>query len=167
MDYIKRTICLEGARTRTQGLMPYYEFSTANNSIVYVDEDNNNGNWGQFVANPKFLNDKNKTYETMLRNYYTLLNMVRNGVKLRKVSTKENEIMFTEDLGAFTWNNTSKCFEGGEEPEFLYEYAAYDAKDFYSTRIESNRKETQNIRGKALALGSCRIDKSLLLSLSY
>lgn len=112
MDYIKRTICLEGARTRTQGLMPYYEFSTANNSIVYVGEDNNNGNWGQFVANPKFLNDKNKTYETMLRNYYTLLNMVRNGVKLRKVSTKENEIIFTEDLGAFTWNNTSKCFRG-------------------------------------------------------
>ena len=29
MDYIKRKICLEGARTRTQGLMPYYEFGKA------------------------------------------------------------------------------------------------------------------------------------------
>ena len=145
MDYIKRTICLEGARTRTQGLMPYYEFGTGNNERVYVDEDNNNGNWGQFVANPIFLHSNGKTYETMLRNYYALLNMVRNGVKLRKVSTKDNEIIFTEDLGAFSWDDTSKCFEGGEEPEFLYEYAAYDAKDFYSTRIDSVRSETQNV----------------------
>ena len=29
MDYIKKTICLEGARSRTQGLMPYYEIGAA------------------------------------------------------------------------------------------------------------------------------------------
>ena len=155
MDYVKKIICLEGARTRTQGLMPYYEFNTADNSRKTPTVNDKNGNWGQFVANPTFLGS-DKTYEGMLHAYYGLLNMARNGVKLRKVNTKEGEVIFTEDLGAFEWNG--QCFEGGEEPDFLYgnvddrgvktpnrDYATYDAKDFYSTDIESLREETRHI----------------------
>ena len=153
MDYIKKIICIEGARTRTQGLMPYYEFGKeysehkgggcgSISSLGLEKADGGNGNWGHFVANPCFLGT-GKTYEGMLHAYYSLLNMVRDGVKLRKVETKEGEIIFTEDVGAFEWNN--QCFEGGEEPETLYVYAAYDAKNFYSTDIESLREETKHI----------------------
>lgn len=155
MDYVKKIICLEGARTRTQGLMPYYEFNTADNSQKTPTVNDKNGNWGQFVANPTFLGS-GKTYEGMLHAYYSLLNMVRNGIKLRKVKTKEGETIFTEDLGAFEWNGT--CFEGGEEPDFLYgnvdergrktpnrDYASYGTKEFYSTDIESLREETRHI----------------------
>ena len=141
MDYIKRKICLEGARTRTQGLMPYYEFGTGNRELVSADGPN--GNWGQFVANPCFLANEGKTYETMLRNYYSILNMVRSGVKLRKVETKGGEIIFTEDVGAFEWKG--ECFSGGTEPNYLYEYAAYDAENFTSVQIDSLREETRNI----------------------
>ena len=141
MDYIKKTICLEGARTRTQGLMPYYEFGTGNGELVYVDGDN--GNWGQFVANPTFLSNHGKTYDGMLHGYYSLLNMVRNGIKLRMVSKGDEGVIYTEDTAAFEWNGT--CFDGGEEPDNLYEYAAYDAKDFYSTEIDGNREETKRI----------------------
>ena len=153
MDYIKKTICLEGARTRTQGLMPYYAFgkkySQHNGDCGSIGTleleiaNGENGNWGQFVANPCFLVDKGKTYEAMLRKYYELLNMVRTGVKLRKVETKEAEIIFTEDIGAFELDG--QCFSGGTEPDFLYDYAAYDAVDFHSTEIESLRDETRNI----------------------
>jgi hypothetical protein len=156
MDYIKKVICIEGARTRTQGLMPYYEFgktyeqhrgfacpSYMDNLDLESAGDSPVGNWGGFVANPCFLANSDKTYEAMLRNYYSLLNMVRNGIKLRKVETKEHEIIFTEDVGAFELNG--ECFEGGEEPDFLYVYASYDSKDFYSTDIESLREETKHI----------------------
>lgn len=160
MDFIKKTICLEGARARTQGLMPYYVFGGEyeEHDVVsgYVGDlglsaaTGENGNWGQFVANPWFLAEFGKTYEAMLRKYYDLLNMVREGVKLRKVETKDKQIIFTEDLGAFEW--VENCPEGGgpafnegTEPDFLYEYAAYDANDFYSTGIESLRDETKRI----------------------
>ena len=164
MDYIKRKICLEGARTRTQGLMPYYEFGKAYEQHVSGDSgysscftayeldlttaSDYNGNWGQFVANPCFLGLCGKTYNTMLYNYYSLLNMVRDGIRLRKVETKEGEIIFTEDVGGFTWDTCEsgkKGFVGGEEPDYLYEYAAYDAEDFTSTQIDSIREETRNI----------------------
>ena len=155
MDYIKKIICIEGARTRTQGLMPYYEFgkeyrehpgtgcSSMSSLNLESTEGKDNGNWGQFVANPCFLAENDKTYEGMLHAYYSLLNMVRNGIKLRKVETKEGEIIFTEDVGAFEWNN--ECFSGGTEPDFLYDYASYNAKEFYSTEIESLREETRRI----------------------
>ena len=143
MDFIKKTICLEGARTRTQGLMPYYEFGTGNSGRTIADGPN--GNWGEFVANPYFLAVKDKTYETMLHNYYELLNMVRDGIRLRKVSTKDNEVIFTEDLGAFSWNEASQCFDGGHEPDFLYEYAAYNADDFYFVNHNSLKEETKRI----------------------
>ena len=141
MDYIKRKICLEGARTRTQGLMPYYEFGTGNRELVPADGPN--GNWGQFVANPCFLADEGKTYETMLHNYYSLLNMVRDGVRLRKVVTKDGEIIFTEDIDSFVWGD--ECFSGGTEPDYLYDYAAYNSEDFTSTQIDSLREETRYI----------------------
>lgn len=156
MDYIKREICLEEARTRTQGLMPYYEFGKAygqhvvSGSSCYTRADLDlevasgfNGNWGQFVANPCFLASEGKTYETMLHNYYSILNMVRSGVKLRKVVTKDGDTIFTEDTGSFVWDG--ECFSGGTEPDYLYGYAAYDANDFTSTQIDSIREETRNI----------------------
>lgn len=184
MDYIKRKICLEGARTRTQGLMPYYVFgkvygqhkpyyvSVCNNcgysgetfdkcprcgstdvsikpacksigSLELETADGKNGNWGQIVANPCFLSMHDKTYNTMLYNYYSLLNMVRDGIRLRKVETKDGEIIFTEDVGAFDWDGD--CFSGGTEPDYLYEYAAYNAEDFTSSQIDSIREETRNI----------------------
>lgn len=155
MDYIKKIICIEEARTRTQGLMPYYEFgkeykehkgggcSSMSSLGLETTEGKDNGNWGQFVANPCFLASNDKTYEAMLRNYYTLLNMVRDGIKLRRVKTKEGEIIFTEDLGAFELNG--ECFDGGKEPDFLYDYAAYPDTDFYSTDIDSLREETKHI----------------------
>ena len=146
MDFIKKTICIEGARTRTQGLMPYYEYGTGNNELIYAD--GNNGNWGQFVANPDFLSDNNKTYESMLRKYYDMLNMVRSGVKLRKVETKEGEIIFTEDVGGFSWNTCEsgqEGFVGGEEPDYLYEYRAFDASEFTYSEIDSLREETRRI----------------------
>ena len=156
MDFIKKTICLEEARTRTQGLMPYYAFGGEPILTMAIGE---NGNWGQFVANPCFLAENNKTYEAMLRKYYKLLNMVREGVKLRKVETKEGEIIFTEDLGAFEWVKScpeggGPAFNGGTEPDLLYEYAAYDAKDFYSTEIESLRDETKHIYRSNIEVGS-------------
>ena len=141
MDFVKKTICLEDARTRTQGLMSYYEFGTDNGSLVSATGEN--GNWGQFVANPTFLSSKGKTYNTMLHNYYELLNMVRNGVKLRKVSVKDGEVIFTEDVGSFYYND--ECFSGGEEPEYLSAYSAYDAKYFSSNEIDSLRDETKHI----------------------
>lgn len=161
MDYIKRKICLEGARTRTQGLMPYYEFGktyeqhvVSGSSCYTIDElelevaSGFNGNWGQFVANPCFLANEGKTYETMLRNYYSILNMVRSGVKLRKVKTKDGGAIFTEDIGGFTFGDCPSGgtgFIGGDEPDYLYDYAAYDAKDFYSQGIDSVREETKRI----------------------
>ena len=144
MDFIKKTICLEGARTRTQGLMPYYEMGAEYEQHISGDSgysscfsasglgltiaSGENGNWGQFVANPCFLAENNKTYEAMLRKYYDLLNMVREGVKLRKVETKDEKIIFTEDLGAFEWvescpESGGPAFNGGTEPDFLYEKA--------------------------------------------
>ena len=69
--------------------------------------------------------------------------MVRSGVKLRKVETKGGEIIFTEDVGAFEWKG--ECFSGGTEPNYLYEYAAYDAENFTSVQIDSLREETRNI----------------------
>lgn len=154
MDYVKRIISLEGARTRTQGLMPYYELGNRSEKEHGPDcgtiEDldlliasGDNGNWGQFVANPCFLSSCGKTYNTMLERYYTLLNEVRDDVKLRKVKTKEGEIIFTEDVGAFYLKG--ECFSGGTEPEFLYDYAAYDDDMFYSTEIDSIREETKRI----------------------
>ena len=155
MDFIKKTICIEEARTRTQGLMPYYAFGESYEqhssgcgtvgSLELEIADGENGNWGQFVANPCFLAKEGKTYEAMLRKYYELLNMVREGVKLRKVETKggEGKIIFTEDVGAFYLNG--QCFSGGTEPDSLYQYAAYNAENFTSTEIESLREETRNI----------------------
>ena len=153
MDYIKKTICIEDARTKTQGLMPYYEVGTAYDehasedsaySCFYVDEldltiaSGNNGNWGQFVANPCFLIESGKTYNAMLHNYYAILNMVRNGVKLRKVSTKDGDV-FVEDMDSFFLSGT--CLSEVTEPESLYDYAAYDANDFQSTEIDGLREE--------------------------
>lgn len=154
MDLIKKTICIEGARTRTQGLMPYYKYGKAyemhSGKACHSIEElgletaaGHNGNWGQFVANPCFLVESGKTYETMLHNYYTILNMVREGTKLRKVKTKNEEIIFTEDVGAFYLDG--QCFSGGTEPDYLYEYAAYDTEDFTSERIDSLREETKDI----------------------
>lgn len=150
MDFIKKTICIEGARTRTQGLMPYYEIGAEYPSVSggchrietlgLTVASGENGNWGQIVANPCFLNGK--TYESMLGKYYEMLNLVRYGKKLRKVETKDGEI-FTEDIGAFSWNG--QCFDGGEEPGFLYDYAAYDSNDFYSVEVDSLREEAKRI----------------------
>lgn len=163
MDYIKKIICLEGARTRTQGLMPYYEFGKgyrqhkqeydrdgkpicSGKTVLNLESaDGPNGNWGQFVANPCFLSKEGKTYESVLRKYYEILNMVRSGVKLRKVEFKDGDIIFTEDVGAFEWNDTRKCFSGGTEPDSLYEYAAYDANDFNYGMLDSFRDETKRI----------------------
>ena len=153
MDYIKKTICIEGARTRTQGLMPYYAFGVSYeqhdsvsgtvDSLGLEIADGENGNWGQFVANPYFLASCGKTYDAMLDKYYELLNMVRNGVKLRKVVSNEGDIIFTEDTGSFFYNG--ECFSGGTEPDYLYGYAAYNAENFTSVQIESLREETRNI----------------------
>lgn len=154
MDYIKKVICLEGVRTRTQGLMPYYEIGKeyeqhSGGSCYTMSEldlesaSGENGNWGQIVANPCFLSESGKTYQSMLSKYYDMLNMVRNGIKLRKVETKNGEIIFTEDIGAFEW--AGNCFSGGTEPDTLYEYAAYRAEDFISTEIDSLREETRYI----------------------
>ena len=154
MDYIKKTICLEDARTRTQGLMPYFEFgkvyeSSPVSSCSTIDEllletaSGYNGNWGHFVANPCFLSDKGKTYETMLSRYYKLHNKVREGIKLRKVVTKGGEIIFTEDTGAFYLSGS--CFAGGNEPDSVYEYAAYDASGFYATEINGSRKGASRV----------------------
>ena len=61
MDYIKKIICIEEARTRTQGLMPYYEFgkeykehkgggcSSMSSLGLETTEGKDNGNWGQFL----------------------------------------------------------------------------------------------------------------------
>ena len=154
MDYIKKEICLDGERTRTQGIMPYYELGKAyeqhpGTTCFSISElgletaDGPNGNWGQFVANPCFLSEHNKTYNTLMYDYYQLLNMVRDGVKLRKVNTKNNEIIFTEDLESFSIDG--QCFYFGPEPESLYEYAAYNANDFHATNIESLRDETRTV----------------------
>lgn len=160
MDFIKKTVCIEGARSRTRGLLPYYEvdkvydqhvaFDSAGTPICYSMDDlglesasGNNGNWGGIVANPCFLAEKNKTYKTAIDNYYYLLNSVRNGIKLRKVKTKEGEIIFVEDVGAFEVNG--ECFSGGTEPESLYVYAAYDDDLFFSSTIDSIREETKVI----------------------
>ena len=141
MDYVKKIISIEDARTRTQGLMPYFELGKIYPSFDDITTERtvpvlgletasgDNGNWGQIVANPAFLNGKN--YETMLKRYYTLLNDARNGIKLRKVETKDNEVIFTEDIGVFSLDG--ECFSGGEEPDYIYEYAAYDTNQFYST----------------------------------
>ena len=185
MDYIKKKICLEVARTRTQGLVPYYELGKAygQHEPYYVsvcnecdyegddvfDEcprcgskdveikpackditslglepaDGPNGNWGQFPANPCFLAKWDKTYMGMLHAYYSLLNMVRDGIRLRKVSTKDGEVIFTGDLGAFELKG--ECFDAVTEPDYLYEYAAYDASGFHATEIDSLRPEARKI----------------------
>ena len=142
MKTIKKTICLETVRTRTQGLMPYYEIGVAYDPSVPVSKCNSisdvpltiasgdNGNWGQIVANPCFLSNAGKTYQNMLFNYYSILNMVRSGKKLRKVMTKNNEIIFVEDLGSFSYDYNSECFTDNVEPETLYEYAAYQSDLF-------------------------------------
>ena len=147
MDFIKKTICIEDARTRTQGLMPYYEFGTdyaqhSGDSCYTVSEleltvaSGDNGNWGQFVANPCFLSLCGKTYETMLHKYYSILNSVRDGIKLRRVDPKggEGKFIYTEAVGAF--EDADGCFSGGTEPTSFYTYAAYDSELFYS-HIES------------------------------
>lgn len=155
MDYIKKTICIEGARTRTQGLVPYYEFGKEyevpfTGVSGYVSDlgltiaSGSNGNWGQFPANPWFLASENKTYEGMLSSYYSLLNVVRNSVKLRKVETKDGEIIYTEDTGTF-YSDGPDCFVGGDEPEYLYDFAAYDADDFTFTEIDSEREEARRV----------------------
>lgn len=187
MDYIKKKICLEVARTRTQGLVPYYELgkaygqhepyyvSVCNNcgysgetgetfdkcpqcgstdislkpacksisSLELEPADDPNGNWGQFPANPCFLAKWDKTYMGMLHAYYSLLNMVRDGIRLRKVSTKDGEVIFTGDLGAFELKG--ECFDAVTEPDYLYEYAAYDASEFHATEIDSLRPEARKI----------------------
>ena len=156
MYYVKRKISTEDARTRTQGLMPYYEFGKDYNvscsnvtdcksvsSLKLEKAEGDNGNWGQFVANPCFLSRNQKTYGTMLYNYYELLNMARSGAKLRKVKTKEGEIIYTEDLGTFYLKG--ECFSGGTEPDYLYDYAAYPADEFVSKTIDSLREETREI----------------------
>lgn len=153
MDYIKKIICIEDARTRTQGLVPYYEFgkeyaphsgdcgSIADLGLTVAS--GSNGNWGNFPANPWFLGKKNKTYESMLSKYYGLLNVVRNSVKLRKVETKNGEIIYTEDIGTFY--SDGDCFAGGDEPEYLYSFAAYDASGFSFIEIDSDREEARRV----------------------
>ena len=152
MDYIKKTICLEGARTRTQGIMPYYEIGVAypqhsGGSCSSVTElgltiaSGYNGNWGQFVATPCFLAENGKTYDGMLHNYYSILNMVRDGIKLRRVETKDGEIIFVEDMDSFVWNGT--CFDFGAEPDSIYFYSAYDDDDFHAIEIDSLKEETR------------------------
>lgn len=154
MDYIKKTICLESARSRTQGLMPYYELGAeypdvsgrpyySMSELGLTEASGSNGNWGQIVANPWFLAACGKTYDSMLQKYYSMLNTVRGGIKLRKVETKDGEIIYTEDVGSFYLSGN--CFAGGEEPDSLYEYAAYDSADFYSSEIDSQREETRRI----------------------
>lgn len=153
MDYIKKIVCLEDARTRTQGIMPYYEVGATYpdvssssyhtmSELGLTEASGSNGNWGQFVANPEFLANHGKIYNTMLNNYYQLLNMVRDGIKLRKVTPKNSETIFTEDTDAF-WIN-GQCFSGGTEPN-IYDYAAYDADKFYTANIESLREETRTV----------------------
>lgn len=153
MDYIKKKICLEVARTRTQGLVPYYELGKAYaqhgpgcasmSSLGLEPADGPNGNWGQFPANPCFLAERDKTYMGMLHAYYSLLNMVRDGIRLRKVSTKDGEVIFTGDLGAFELKG--ECFDAVTEPDYLYGYAAYDASEFHATEIDSLRPEARKI----------------------
>ena len=154
MDYIKKIICIEDARTRTQGIMPYYEFGkeydqhvTGCSSITSLNLEiasGDNGNWGQFVANPCFLSNKGKSYEAMLQKYYDILNIVRNGIKLRKVQYKEDDIIFTEDLDAFSYNNNSNCFSGGTDID-LYDLAARPSSCFYSTEIHSLRDGAERV----------------------
>ena len=153
METIKKTICLECARSRTQGLMPYYEFCGVQEEHILSGEcaditslelniaSGDNGNWGQFVADPCFLSNANKTYIAMVYNYYCLLNMVREGVKLRKVSTKNGENIFVEDMGTFYFNGV--CFKGGNEPETIYDFAAFNADDFYGLEIPSTDGNTK------------------------
>ena len=147
MDFIKKTICIDGARSRTQGLMPYYEFGKAYGqhpggecgtmeSLGLESASGDNGNWGQFVANPCFLSENGKDYGTMLHNYYSILNVVREGLKLRRVMTKEGEVIFTKIIGSFNWNDESKCFDGGDEPENIYDYASYDGSVFRSESVD-------------------------------
>ena len=144
MQTIKKTICLEEARTRTQGLMPYYEFGMPVEdhasgdcldivSLKLTTANGSNGNWGNFVANPCFLSEAGKTYNGMMHSYYSILNLIRGGIKLRKVETKEGQIIFTEIVGSFKIDG--ECFVGGEEPATLYEYAAYPSSEFYGTVV--------------------------------
>ena len=154
MDYIKKIICIEDARTRTQGIMPYYEFGKEYNqhgtgcssvsSLGLEVASGDNGNWGQFVANPCFLARKGKTYESMVQKYYDILNIVRDGTKLRKVQYKENEVIFTEDLDGFSYNNWDNCFSGGTDID-LYDFTAYPSKYFYSTEIHSLRDGAERV----------------------
>ena len=155
MDFIKKKICIEDARTRTQGIMPYYqmgkEYTQHSGSSCYgVSEleleiaSGSNGNWGHFVANPCFLAEKGKSYEAMLRKYYDIINFVRTGIKLRKVEYKENDIVFVEDFDEFSYNSVSDCFSGGTDID-LYELAAYPASNFYSSVLEGFRNETRDV----------------------
>lgn len=141
MDYIKKTICLDGERTRTQGIMPYYEFGTDNPSLTPAT--GNNGNWGQFVANPDFLTNSGKTYNGMMHSYYSLLNMVRNGIHLRRVVGDGGDIAFTENLSSFVWDGT--CFADGNEPDSAYDYDCYAASDFNATEINNQQGETVKV----------------------
>lgn len=155
MDYIKKTICIDDARTRTQGLVPYYEFGKEYTNQYSGDcgdiidlgleiASGSNGNWGNFPANPCFLSSCGKTYEDMLSKYYGVLNIVRDSVKLRKVETKDDETIYTEDIGTF-YSDGEDCFVGSGEPEYLYDFASYDADDFTFTEVHGERKETRRI----------------------
>ena len=145
MDFIKKTICIDDSRTKTQGLMPYYVFGRNYEqhgiSCGTVEELNletatgENGNWGQFVANPCFLYENNKDYKTMLDNYYSILNDVRDGIKLRRVQTKEGEIIYTKVISSLEWDESTQCFSDGDEPENIYDYAAMPDLSFMGENI--------------------------------
>ena len=74
MEVIKKKICIEDARTRTQGLMPFYELGSTYSpslgecktiaELGLTFSPFGNGNWGQIVANPCFLADTGKNYQT-------------------------------------------------------------------------------------------------------
>jgi hypothetical protein len=70
----------------------------------------------------------------MLHNYYSILNMVRDGVKLRRVERDGDRTLFVDDTEAFKWDNT--CFSIVKEPESIYEYTAYDTNEFQTTELE-------------------------------
>ena len=147
MEYIKKVIDIEEARSRTQGLMPYLELGgeydipsgTCLPASAFTTASGYNGNWGQFVADPCFLSECGKTYSSMVERYYTIQNMVRNGVKLRRGGDIEGKTYYVPDIDPYYQNGSNGCSIGEGEAETVYDYKAYDATLFLSEdKIDDN-----------------------------
>ena len=117
MEKIKKTICTDRGRSHRNGVLPYIPYGTSSNTITNVDENKNEGNFGQYVCDftirsgytetPSDSDLKSKElsrlrYLDLMRRYNYTQEQIRNGVYVKRYLVDGRRITSIECASAAT-----------------------------------------------------------------